>query len=104
MIDTILKFLGIRAARRVTYMSQQVPPRSAERAFAPHCDANVLHAPAECVHCDKYPDWQTTRYRRGINFTGRCDPTLLPDTASLSRPVETINRCSRPGEEVTGYF
>lgn len=40
------------------------------RAFAPHCDQRVLHAPGECVHCDHYPDWQELRKTQGIAFTG----------------------------------
>jgi hypothetical protein len=41
-----------------------------ERAFAPHCDSAILHAPGECTYCDQYPDWQLIRDRWLINFTG----------------------------------
>ena len=36
----------------------------------PHCDASVLHAPGECVFCDRHPDWQALRIAWGIAFTG----------------------------------
>lgn len=41
-----------------------------ERAFAPHCDQCVLHAPGECKYCDEYSDWQELRKLWGIAFTG----------------------------------
>lgn len=44
-----------------------------ERAYAPHCDQRVLHAPDDCLFCDHYPDWQTHRQVAGIAFTGQ-DP------------------------------
>jgi len=40
------------------------------RAFAPHCDQRILHAPGECWSCDLYPDWQKLRELWGIAFTG----------------------------------
>lgn len=27
----------------------------------PHCNAEVLHAPGECIYCDMYPDRQQMR-------------------------------------------
>lgn len=39
------------------------------RAYAPHCDPRVLHAPGECVYCDHYPDWQNYRQVAHIAFT-----------------------------------
>ncbi len=36
----------------------------------PHCDQAVLHAPGECVYCDKHPEWQDVRLMWGIAFTG----------------------------------
>lgn len=41
-----------------------------ERAFAPHCDQRILHAPGDCWACDLYPDWQKLRELWGIAFTG----------------------------------
>jgi len=41
------------------------------RAWAPHCDARVLHAPTECPYCDQYPEWQHYRVVAGIAFTGQ---------------------------------
>ena len=40
------------------------------RAFAPHCDQRILHAPGDCWACDLYPDWQKLRELWGIAFTG----------------------------------
>jgi hypothetical protein len=36
----------------------------------PHCDQRILHAPGECVFCDKHSDWQWLRQIWGIAFTG----------------------------------
>ena len=58
----------------------------------PHCDSNVLHRPGSCVFCDKFPDAQLSRIYGRINFTGDSDPELLPDPASIQRPLEVINR------------
>ena len=41
------------------------------RAFAPHCDARILHEPGSCWSCDLYPDWQVLRKLWGIAFTGQ---------------------------------
>lgn len=62
-----------------------------ERAFAPHCDARILHAPGECWACDLYPDWQELREKWGIAFTGRAPLTgvagnQLPCPADFNRP------------------
>ena len=53
------------------------------RAFSPHCDANVLHAPGTCRYCDAYSDRQDTRIACGINFTGENDPNKLPCPSRL---------------------
>lgn len=37
----------------------------------PHCDAQVLHAPGECQHCDTHPEWQDLRVAWGVAFTGQ---------------------------------
>jgi hypothetical protein len=47
-----------------------MPREGEERAFAPHCDQRILHAPGECWACDLYPDWQALRVKWGIAFTG----------------------------------
>lgn len=44
-----------------------------DRAYAPHCDSSILHAPGVCVYCDKYPDWQEYRRIARIAFTGEPD-------------------------------
>ena len=48
------------------------------RAFAPHCDATILHAPGECQYCDDYPDWQEYRETARINFTNHHDAHKAP--------------------------
>jgi hypothetical protein len=61
----------------------------------PHCDELVLHAPGDCVYCDKYPTRQQARLDMGILFTdekGYAGPTARPCPATLLRPVETIER------------
>lgn len=58
-----------------------------EHAFAPHCDARILHAPGECWACDLYPDWQELRVKWGICFTGQKPmPWELPCPADNARP------------------
>lgn len=62
-----------------------------ERAFAPHCDQRILHAPGECWACDLYPDWQALREKWGIAFTGQAPLTgvagnQLPCPADYNRP------------------
>ena len=49
-----------------------------ERAFAPHCDSSILHAPGACEYCDHYPDWQQMRVTQCINFSGEHDPEKAP--------------------------
>lgn len=41
------------------------------RAYAPHCDPSILHAPGACRYCDEYPDWQLHRKTAHIAFTGQ---------------------------------
>ncbi len=48
-------------ARRFIGMSGDAPP---------HCDANVCHAPGECVWCDETPGWQQKRVDANQAFTG----------------------------------
>lgn len=65
---------------------------SRDRAFAPHCDQRVLHAPGVCEFCDEYPDWQKLRVAQGINFTGEYDPERSPDPATWARPQSQLER------------
>lgn len=64
-----------------------------ERAFAPHCDPRILHAPGECWACDLYPDWQALRTKWSICFTGEVPlnsvaghQLQLPCPADYARP------------------
>lgn len=45
-----------------------------ERAYAPHCNSQVLHVPGVCEFCDEYPDWQQARILAKTEFS----PTDLP--------------------------
>jgi hypothetical protein len=63
-----------------------------ERAYAPHCDQTVLHAPGECSSCDLYPDWQEMRQLWKMNFTGQEDLELAPDPASWFRDPDLIDK------------
>lgn len=54
-----------------------------DRAFAPHCDASVLHAPGECVYCDHYPDWQGYRMTARIAFTGQAPSDSVSPCPSM---------------------
>lgn len=71
------------------------------RAPAPHCDQNVLHAPGRCDFCDIYKDLQHFRITSGINFTGETDPEKKPCPATEARKLEDIERW--PGNRVEGY-
>lgn len=58
------------------------------RAFAPHCDQRILHAPGTCVYCDKYPDWQEHRETAGINFSNTNDPDRVACPSTQTRTAE----------------
>lgn len=58
----------------------------------PHCDDRVLHAPGECIYCDKYPRLQKAREGAGINFTGHRAPDKEMCPSEKARPLETIYR------------
>lgn len=75
---------------------------SEPRAFAPHCDQRILHAPDECWACDLYPNWQKLRQLWGIAFTGHQPKTEtigeegysftvreLPCPADYNRPPDS---------------
>ena len=63
-----------------------------QRAFMPHCDSTVLHAPGECEFCDQYPDWQSLRELWRINYTGKDDHEKVPCPSLYFRDIDLINR------------
>lgn len=77
-----------------------------ERAYMPHCDSSILHAPGECEYCDKYPDWQHYRQVARIAFSGPQDLGTedlapCPSTYFRSPEVRDIwggNVASKKGE------
>lgn len=79
---SILKraLLSLLPARRVTV------PR--ERAYAPHCDPSILHAPGMCEHCDHYSDWQDARIVQRISFTGDPERNNAPCPSEYFRSGE----------------
>lgn len=72
--------------------SKFVFDRNGVRAYAPHCDPSVLHAPNECEVCDHYPDWQQYREIARINFSGQDDPTKSACPSTHFRPPEIIDK------------
>lgn len=73
-----------------------------ERAYAPHCDSSILHAPGVCEYCDHYPDWQELRKLWRIAFTGEpSDEHTAPDPSSHFRPVAVSHQW--PGNTPEGY-
>lgn len=73
-----------------------------KRAFAPHCDQSVLHAPGECPFCDHYPDWQWMRAAQRINFTGHVDKDKAPCPSAHWRTAEQVHQW--PGNTPEGYL
>ncbi len=63
-----------------------------KRAYAPHCDASVLHAPGTCEFCDLYPEWQEYRQLARISFTGQKSDQLAPCPSTYFRSAETVDR------------
>lgn len=72
-----------------------------ERAYAPHCDQSILHAPGVCDYCDMYPDWQEFRAAQRINFTGEYSEHFAPCPSEYFRPPEIRDRW--PGNTPAGY-
>jgi hypothetical protein len=73
-----------------------------DRAFAPHCDQSILHAPGECEFCDKYPDWQELREIQRISFTNEpISDDKAPCPSTWFRSAEVRDRW--PGNRTTGY-
>jgi hypothetical protein len=62
------------------------------RAFAPHCDQSILHAPGTCEYCDDYPDWQEYRQVARINFSNENDPDKAPCPSLAFRTAEVRDR------------
>lgn len=66
-----------------------------ERAYMPHCDSSILHAPGTCEYCDMYPDWQEYRRIAQIAFTGTeqeqgsASDLLAPCPSTFFRAPET---------------
>jgi hypothetical protein len=103
MIRTLIRRLFARPSALSVPVTVTQPwspddlPPDEPRAFAPHCDSAVLHAPGECEHCDKYPDWQEYRKVSRIAFTGH-DPVddsglaLARCPSEQRRSIVAINR------------
>lgn len=66
-----------------------------QRAYMPHCDSSILHAPGACEYCDLYPDWQEYRKIAQIAFTGTeqeqgsASDLLAPCPSTFFRTPET---------------
>lgn len=71
--------------------SQQMDVVEAEASWLPmaHCDNLILHAPGECLYCDRYPQAQALRDWWHINFTNHHDPDRLPCPSILLRSDQT---------------
>lgn len=85
---------------RNTIVTEVYGHRPDGRAYAPHCDASVLHAPGVCVYCDHYPEWQEYRQTSRINFTGQSDPHYAPCPSEFFRTAEIRDRW--PGNRAWG--
>lgn len=76
-----------------------------KRAYMPHCDSSILHAPGACEYCDEYPDWQEYRKIARIAFSGTEDETgssgLAPCPSTFFRAPE--QRDAWGGNRTTGY-
>lgn len=66
--------------------------KTEDRAYMPHCDSSVLHAPGECEFCDEYPDFQHYRVVARINFSGHYDRNKAPCPSTFFRPEATIDK------------
>lgn len=81
-----------KLAKWLNKSSEFVYDDNGDRAYAPHCDPSVLHAPGECEYCDHYEDWQNYRITARINFSGHSNPDLAPCPSVAFRPEEVIDR------------
>lgn len=62
------------------------------RAYMPHCDSSILHAPSTCQYCDNYPDFQRAREVMRINFTNTQDKDKVPCPSTWFRSREKAER------------
>lgn len=67
-----------------------------ERAWAPHCDTTILHAPGKCVYCDHFPDFQHYRHFMRVAFTNSAEAEgtklIAPDPSLWFRTAEVRDR------------
>jgi hypothetical protein len=61
-------------------------------AYAPHCDASILHAPGACEFCDQFRPWQEYRIVARVNFTGEHEDGKAPCPSEYFRPAEVRDR------------
>lgn len=78
--------------RGLQTMNAPLPEPERERAYAPHCDPSILHAPGACKYCDHYPDWQQMRVTQRIGFTDQHSDTTSPCPSTWFRSAEVRNR------------
>jgi hypothetical protein len=58
----------------------------------PHPDECVLHAPNECLLCDRYPERQALRHVWRINFTGGTELGKQPCPAEVVTVARDYDR------------
>lgn len=75
-----------------TFLAFDDDPSSPRVERFPHCDKDVLHAPADCEFCalPEHAVLQAYRDEQGINRTGERSPGKKPCPAELARPRERI--------------
>lgn len=81
----------LRLAWQQPEVPEPEPTWRGKRAYMPHCDQRVLHAPGECEYCDEYPELQDARELWGINYTGGRDQAKLVCPSEMARPLDLIN-------------
>lgn len=65
----------------------------------PHCDAQVLHTPGNCEHCDKFPGAQYARKHMRVAYTDT-PPEIVEAEGLMACPAIT-----RRGEEsINSWF
>lgn len=64
------------------------PTEDRNRAYSPHCDSSILHAPGKCEYCDEYPDWQRYREVARIAFTNEMSDNKAPCPSVWHRSPE----------------
>lgn len=58
----------------------------------PHCDQRVLHAPGQCVYCDRFSSLQEARLSQRVNFTGQSREGFSQCPAERERALDAIER------------